>query len=169
MNPIFPLFVILEKVPKNQGSFNSWLSHTCPKKQGPFNPRPSHTCWFKTSPPPLHLGSQCTIAYCVKKPFIKISPKLAESYLCNKMFNRKNKTCLRNVIPCPFFHIFFKKNLKQDFREELQCKSCVCTTTNFMKNTFFSKLVNEEWRHWAYTWTSFYKEIVICIYFSFLL
>ncbi len=73
-----------------------------------------------------HLGSQCTSANCVKKLFSKISPELAESYLCNKTFNRQNKICLRNAIPYSFIFIFYIfLNLNQGFRAKLCCKSCV--------------------------------------------
>ncbi len=59
-----------------------------------------------------------------KSAFSKISPKSAESYLCNKNSDSRNK--LRNTIPLPiFFLIFYFLDLNQNFGAKLWCKCCV--------------------------------------------
>ncbi len=72
------------------------------------------------------LGSQCTTANCVKKCFF---PKSA-AYLRSHIFATKRPTDkIKYSLETPFLSCFFIfydfLNLNQDFRANLQCKSCV--------------------------------------------
>ncbi len=100
------------------------------KKQGSFNPWPSHICWSSLQPPTISqtcelLGSQCTTANCVKKCFSKIGRLFAETYLCNETSDRQNKYSLETPFLSRFFIFYYFLNLNQDFKANLQYKSCV--------------------------------------------
>ncbi len=83
-----------------------------------------------STPPPSAkhvscLGHSVQLPTVWKSVFSKIGRLFAESYLCNETSDRQNKYSLETPFLSRFFIFSYFLNLNQDFRANLQCKSCV--------------------------------------------
>jgi len=103
----------------------------------PTPPSPAkHMTCFPYLIPHLRSVFKCQL---YEKVFVfKIRPTSPESYFCNKMSDRQNKTCLRIVIFSRFF-IFYKfwiqiKILERNCNVQLKLSK----TAERLKNPFFS-------------------------------